>query len=693
MGLTHILPNPQPRLPNPVARTPKPHQKTPLSYPSCSISQIPSPNSSSLSTTTKTHFNPLSKITKPEANNFPTMSEIMEASKSQKIGLEIRSVGPFFRITAKSLETRKELGRAEGLVRVWLGGKILHLDSIRLRRETLGMERSIFGIGLFVGAVAVRYGYDCGCGKAELLAINDSDLYHSKLVKFYKRIGFRAVREVTGSSLGDLSHMLVWGGIGTRMDANISELLRKYNWSKMGQKKMVERHISMKGVDLIKVDEEEAANLRKGRKKMVERRTSARADKKNRGIPVKDVDLKEYEEEAAYLRSLKTLDSYVDTGLFSKREDVREEALSEIVKAFTHSTKPEIVETKFATIMLRCLNSLKKGSAKEICLATKAIGLLAVILGPGDRASELFEESLSTFSQMLSFQAESVNVLECLAIVTLVGAEDFSDIERSMKFIWKYISSNETSTPVLAAAISAWSLLLTSVDGRQLDHKCWQGVISYFLNLLHDGESVQALCVEALGMIFEKGCVEKFSAEAYKAFMQSLDDKDNEFSYFEKWKYEIVEQVSAVCDPNWKVSKLFKEGHTLKKSIFICGNCLKLSTLAQFKKFNFIKQFLGHGFETHVMENEFLHRVLCFKVKEAPNGPELYVPENEKVTVRYFSPDIRKDKCKEWCSLVSPSEQKFERSPNSLVSKARTQLMKKHRILAQERKTGDFLAC
>lgn len=33
-----------------------------------------------------------------------------------------------------------------------------------------------------------------------------------------------------------------------------------------------------------------------------------------------------------------------------------------------------------------------------------------MILGPGDSASELFEESLSTCSQMLSFQAESVNV-------------------------------------------------------------------------------------------------------------------------------------------------------------------------------------------------------------------------------------------------------------------------------------------
>ncbi|GMP38540.1 hypothetical protein CsSME_00009746 [Camellia sinensis var. sinensis] len=195
MGLTQILQNSQITLPNP-------------------------------------HLNSLSKITttnkKIDSNSIPTMSEVMEASKAQKIHLQLQTLGPFFRITAKSLETQNELGRAEGLIRVWFGGRVLHLDSIRLRRETLGMERSIFGIGLFIGAVAIRYGYECGCGSAELLAINDSELYHSKLVRFYKRIGFKVVHEVTGSSIGDLAHMLVWGGIGTRMDANITELLLKW---------------------------------------------------------------------------------------------------------------------------------------------------------------------------------------------------------------------------------------------------------------------------------------------------------------------------------------------------------------------------------------------------------------------------------------------------------------------------------
>ncbi|CAA0830972.1 Unknown protein [Striga hermonthica] len=156
------------------------------------------------------------------------MSDIMSASREQNLEIQLNTFGPFFRIIARSLTTERELGRAEGLVRFWFGGKILHLDSMRLQRETIGLEKSIFGIGLFIGAVAIRHGYECGCNKAELLAINDTELYHSKLVRFYKRIGFNEVCEVKGSSLGDVSHMLVWGGVGTRMDADLQDLLIKW---------------------------------------------------------------------------------------------------------------------------------------------------------------------------------------------------------------------------------------------------------------------------------------------------------------------------------------------------------------------------------------------------------------------------------------------------------------------------------
>lgn len=160
--------------------------------------------------------------------NIPTMEDILETSKAKNLNIKLQKLGPFFRITAKSLETKEELGRAEGVIRVWFNGKILHLDTIRLKRETLSLRKSIFGVGLFLGAVAIRHGFDSGCSTAQLLAINDTDLYHSKLVRFYSRMGFKVVHEVDGSSIGDLSHMLVWGGKGTRMDADTKDLLIKW---------------------------------------------------------------------------------------------------------------------------------------------------------------------------------------------------------------------------------------------------------------------------------------------------------------------------------------------------------------------------------------------------------------------------------------------------------------------------------
>ncbi|KAJ1421821.1 Acyl-CoA N-acyltransferase [Sesbania bispinosa] len=215
----HSNPAMQTRIPVPLsANIPISHCFSPLTSISSHIN---------LNSLQKTRFQCMIAKASNEAD-MPTMSEILEASRAQKLDLQLQTLGPFFRITAKSLVTETELGKAEGFIRIWVEGKILHLDSIRLRRETLNMEKSIFGLGLYIGAVAIRHGYDCGCKTAQLLAINDSDLYHSKLVRFYTRLGFKPVYEVTGSAIGDLAHMLVWGGVGTRMDASVEELMIKW---------------------------------------------------------------------------------------------------------------------------------------------------------------------------------------------------------------------------------------------------------------------------------------------------------------------------------------------------------------------------------------------------------------------------------------------------------------------------------
>jgi hypothetical protein len=51
---------------------------------------------------------------------------------------------------------------------------------------------------------------------------------HARLVRYYSYFGFEPVVVVEGGRLQDLPHMLVWGGAGTRMDADIGGMLAKW---------------------------------------------------------------------------------------------------------------------------------------------------------------------------------------------------------------------------------------------------------------------------------------------------------------------------------------------------------------------------------------------------------------------------------------------------------------------------------
>ena len=62
--------------------------------------------------------------------------------------------------------------------------------------------------------------------KARLLAIYDTDGYSIKLVRYFKIIGFKIVKEV-GSSPIDLFLRLVWGGAGTLMKGDCFHILKQ----------------------------------------------------------------------------------------------------------------------------------------------------------------------------------------------------------------------------------------------------------------------------------------------------------------------------------------------------------------------------------------------------------------------------------------------------------------------------------
>ena len=101
----------------------------------------------------------------------------------------------------------------------------------RRRADARGRRRSwrsqsVHGLTLLIGYYAMRLAYDEGCRRAELLAINDDDRQHMLLVRFYRRLGFRELRPVT-EDLRSVPDRLVWGGIGTLMEGDVTDILER----------------------------------------------------------------------------------------------------------------------------------------------------------------------------------------------------------------------------------------------------------------------------------------------------------------------------------------------------------------------------------------------------------------------------------------------------------------------------------
>ncbi len=59
-----------------------------------------------------------------------------------------------------------------------------------------------------------------------------ADEWHERLIKYYRYFGFKPVCTVGGARGGgfwrDLPHLLVWGGEGTRMDADVAQMLARW---------------------------------------------------------------------------------------------------------------------------------------------------------------------------------------------------------------------------------------------------------------------------------------------------------------------------------------------------------------------------------------------------------------------------------------------------------------------------------
>lgn len=387
------------------------------------------------------------------------------------------------------------------------------------------------------------------------------------------------------------------------------------------------------------------------------------------------------------------LDQCVDA-LYEKRGSTREKALASILEAFNSNIQHEFVERKFATLLQQCLSSIKRGSSKEIALASHVIGLLAVTAGPGDKAHEILEESVTPISEALKSRSDNSKIfslLECLAIITFVGGEEPEETEKSMQLMWQVINPKlgpnvataKPSPAMITAVVSSWSFLLTTMDGWTLNPKSWQGSISYFSTLLDkEDRSVRIAAGEALALVFEVGSLEKFSGESKGSSDSSTDEatRSRELLHIQGLRAKVLNQVrtlsaeaggkgSAKKDLNNQrntfrdILEFLEDGYSPETSTKIGGELFSTSTWSQLIQLNFLKRFLGGGFVKHMQANEFLHDVFGFTPKKKLPGAE---------------------------QRVSGTEKRMYKSPNSVLNKARTQFLNKQRMLSQDKNVGYY---
>ena len=119
---------------------------------------------------------------------------------------------------------------------------VTHLETIEVRKFTgywarkkeRGAERYAAARRLSPGMLVsvatacwIRERAPFGNTRAQLLCIRDDARQHRSLVRFYRRLGFTALREV-GSDLRSIGDRVVWGGDGTIMEIELDAVRRRF---------------------------------------------------------------------------------------------------------------------------------------------------------------------------------------------------------------------------------------------------------------------------------------------------------------------------------------------------------------------------------------------------------------------------------------------------------------------------------
>tara|TARA_B100000965_G_scaffold7929_1_gene6128 strand:+ start:2957 stop:3457 length:501 start_codon:yes stop_codon:yes gene_type:complete len=127
----------------------------------------------------------------------------------------------FFKIVIA--EQKDNIVKIWGEMKGWtyFNNQGIQLDTLRILSDSPPFVSELIWASTMAWAIEMK-----GSKKVRLLAIYDNEGYSKKLVRYFKKIGFKVIKEV-GSNPIDLFLRLIWGGAGTLMKGDSFHILNK----------------------------------------------------------------------------------------------------------------------------------------------------------------------------------------------------------------------------------------------------------------------------------------------------------------------------------------------------------------------------------------------------------------------------------------------------------------------------------
>ncbi|CAN6270529.1 unnamed protein product [Urochloa humidicola] len=265
---------------------------------------------------------------------------------------------------------------------------------------------------------------------------------------------------------------------------------------------------------------------------------------------------------------------------------------------------------------MRCLTIF---DLEALGITIGAVGLLLLTLRDGSLLDEAFPALCKAIHDEAAAPPPALvaAAVDCLAAASFAGARHADAAQRSMDAIWRVIvpparsrsaklKTAETTSPVvLAAAVSAWTFLLTTVMQRKAGRTGWSAAIASLMEMLDANDrTVRMAAGEALAVCVELNLTKDNDMGALAAKVSDLAAEpagkraDNSLLREQK---ELFGQIAGFLDRNEPPVASWE-----------WQDMMKVSTWVRLAQLKFLRKFLGDGFFNHVQRNPLLSEAFSF---------------------------------------------------------------------------------